>query len=118
MIDSLRNDVAYALRTIGRNPGFAVVAVVTLALGIGANTAIFSLVNPYLFRPLPFDDPDRLVVARAGALTVAARLPSPWTVACHGCGAEEVRSVSELLLPVYGPKFWMSFLLLFRMTWA
>jgi putative ABC transport system permease protein len=44
-----------------RNPGFAAVAVITLALGIGANTAIFSLVSPYLFRALPFSDADRLV---------------------------------------------------------
>jgi predicted permease len=61
MLDTFRQDSAYALRTMRRNPGFAAVAVITLALGIGANTAIFSLVSPYLFRALPFGDADRLV---------------------------------------------------------
>jgi putative ABC transport system permease protein len=61
MMDWLKRDIAYAIRTIRRNPGFAAVAVITLALGIGANTAIFSIVSPYLFKPLPFRDPGRLV---------------------------------------------------------
>src|SRR5688572_11992634 len=57
-----RQDAMYGVRMLLKNRGFAAVAIVTLALGIGANTAIFSLVHTVLVRPLPFTDPDRLVV--------------------------------------------------------
>ncbi|MCG6957399.1 MAG: ABC transporter permease [Gemmatimonadetes bacterium] len=63
--DRLRQDVRYALRQMVRNPGFTVVTVLTVALGIGATTSIFSVVDGILFRPLPFPNPGQLTVVWA-----------------------------------------------------
>jgi len=54
-------DIRYGIRSLVRNPAFTAIAIITLSLGIGANTAIFSVVNSVLLRPLPFADPERIV---------------------------------------------------------
>ncbi len=66
-LDSWRQDFVYGWRTLASNPGFTATAVISLALGIGANTAIFSILNAVLLRSLPIEDPQRLVQVRMGA---------------------------------------------------
>jgi predicted permease len=65
--EELLADVRYGGRTLRKNPGFAIVAVMTLGLGIGANTAIFSVINGVLLKPLPYDNGDRLVLVQQSA---------------------------------------------------
>ena len=71
------HDLRYAARALRRQPGFAVVAILTLALGIGANSAIFALVDATLLRPLPFGDPDRIVMLYERSATSVRGAVSP-----------------------------------------
>ena len=72
-MDNLLQDVRYGLRALIRQPGFAATAILTLALGIGATTAIFSVVNAVVLRPMPFDAPDRIVVVANQNLKTGTR---------------------------------------------
>ena len=60
-METIAADVRYALRTLWKNPGFSAIAVAALALGIGSNTAIFTVVNAVLLEPLPYPQPDRIM---------------------------------------------------------
>src|SRR2546422_964206 len=85
MMDELRG----AFRSCRRAPGFAIAAILLIALGVGANTAVFSIVRAVLLRPLPYNDPDRLV------FVWRERMDRPVTHARHGILAgEEVRALS------------------------
>src|SRR5918997_1794197 len=81
MAATIWQDLRFAVRVLLRNPGFTLVAVVALALGVGANSAIFSVVNSLLLRPLPFEQPDRLVQvwetsAKLGRNEIPASFPN------------------------------------------
>ena len=72
-MDTLLQDIRYGIRTLTRQPGFAATAILTLALGIGATTAIFSVVNAVVLRPMPFDAPERIMVVTNTNLKTGSR---------------------------------------------
>jgi len=74
-MDNLFKDLRYAMRSLLRRPGFTAIAVITLALGIGANTAIFSVVHGVLIQPLPYPDSDRLIALRQSNVTTTPAQP-------------------------------------------
>ncbi len=75
--DDLRQDVRFALRTLARNPAFTAIAVLTLALGIGADSAIFTVVNGVLLKPLPFPHPEQLLRVYQNSTTATSSQPGP-----------------------------------------
>lgn len=75
-IESLWQDIRYAGRLLRRNPGFALVAILSLALGIGANTLVFSVVNALLVEPLPIDRPEQVVFLQSGSPGVSHSFPT------------------------------------------
>lgn len=105
----LANDLRYALRTLLRRPGFSAIVILTLALGIGATTAIFSVVNAVLLRSLPYDAPERLVVLRgvamngdASKVTPASSWPDYVDLRASSKAYSELAAVSAAIVTVTG----------------
>ncbi len=92
-METLLHDVRYALRSLGKRPLFAAVAILTLGLGIGANTAIFSVMNAALLRALPFPDPDRLVKV---SLVTSAEPDMVWSYPKYEVLRDEQRIFSQV----------------------
>ena len=99
--DHLVQDVRFGLRQLRKNPGFTLVAVLTLALGVGANTAIFSVVNAVLLSPLPYADPGRLVLVKEVLPKVT---PQPVTVS--GPDIATIQRLNHVFEGVAGFRVW------------
>lgn len=103
LLEEVVRDLRYALRGFRRQPAFTAVAVVTLAIGIGANAAVFSIVHGVLMRPLAYDDPDGLVsVTRSGERVPGQAPPASWISLRRW---ESMRDARSLEIGVYRPAF-------------
>src|SRR5437868_2258668 len=101
-LGELRQDTRYALRTLLRTRGFAAVAIATLALGIGANGAIFSVVNGVLLKPLPFPHPEQLLRAWQNGSTPTSHEPGP----ISAVNLDDWRARRQLIADIGG--YWYS----------
>lgn len=106
-VERFRQDVRYAFRQMRRNPGFTAIAILSLALGLGATTTMFSITNSVLLEPLAFRDPSRLYVARtippleahlAGDLPVNSRNFHEWRAHCQSCETLSLIQMDDLTL--------------------
>src|SRR5262249_24604833 len=106
-MQSVLQDVRYGARMLFKNPGFTITAILTLALGIGANTAIFSVVNAVLLRPLPYTEPQRLAAIyetnkQKAELRSAFSYPDFFDLRSQNTSFEQIASYYETSMALTG----------------